>query len=195
MATMNVAMWLAEPDLASTNHLIMVFIGLVAVAMVVMAIAFVVGTVVAAKAIKGMNATVDELKGKVLPLIEVATDISVTSRGMLQDASPKVKHITDNLVAASDTLAETSKAARSAVAQFDSTFADVNQRAQRQVARVDNMVTATLETTAEVAEAISNGLRGPALKIAAFAATAKDFADGIMAKLKAKAAGSGFGDR
>ncbi len=116
MATMGFAMWLQDADLASTNHLIMIFIGLVAVAMAAMAIAMIVVAAISAKAIKGMNATVAELKGKVLPLIDVATDISKTSRAMMQDAAPKVKHITENLVTASDTLAETSKAARTAVA-------------------------------------------------------------------------------
>jgi uncharacterized protein YoxC len=195
MATMYFAMWLQEPDLASTNHLIMIFIGLVAVAMAVMAIAMIVVAVVAAKAIKGMNATVDQLKGKVLPLIDVATYISKTSQAMLQDAAPKVKHITDSLVSASDTLAETSKAARSAVAQFGDTISDVNTRTQRQVARVDGMVTAALTTTAEVAEAIGNGIRGPALKIASMVTQAKDMVEGLLAKVRAKAANTPFGSR
>lgn len=190
MATMCFAMWLQTTDLASTNRLIMIFIGLVAVAMVVMAIAMIVIAAVASKAVKGMNATVDELKEKVLPLIDTATDISKTSQAMMQDAAPKVKHITDNLMNASDTLAETSKAARAAVAEFGTTIADVNMRTQRQVARVDNMVTATLETTAEVAEAISNGLRGPAQKIGAFASQAKEFAEGLLAKIRSMASGS-----
>jgi uncharacterized protein YoxC len=187
MGTIGLAMWLQGADLASTNHLIMIFIGFVAVAMSVMAIAMIVVAVTAAKAVKGMNATVEELKGKVLPLIDVATDISKTSQALLHDSAPKVKHITDNLVSASDTLAETSKAARSAVAQFDSTIADVNMRTQRQVARVDGMVTAALTTTAEVAEAIGNGIRVPAQKIAVMVSQAKALVEGLLAKIKSKA--------
>jgi uncharacterized protein YoxC len=182
-------MWLQGADLASTNHLIMISIGLVAVAMSVMAIAMIVVAVTAAKAVKGMNATVEELKGKVLPLIDVATDISKTSQALLHDSAPKVKHITDNLVSASDTLAETSKAARSAVAQFDSTIADVNMRTQRQVARVDGMVTSTLTATIDAVETISRGLRIPTQKIAAAAGQAKLFAEGLFAKIRSAAGG------
>ena len=115
MATMGFAMWLQTPDLARTNFLIMILIGLVALAMVGMSIALIVVAVTAAKAIKGFNATTAELTGKVLPLIETMTDVSKTSQAMMRDAAPKVKHITDALVDVGDTLVETSKAARSAL--------------------------------------------------------------------------------
>ena len=188
MATMSFAIWLLAPDLASTNRLIMIFIGLVALFMAAMAIALIAIAVVASKAVKGLNATVDELKGKVLPLIDVATDISKTSKSVLEDAAPKVKVITDNLVTASETLAETSKSAKAAVLQFDTTITDVNLRAQKQVARVDGMLTSALTATSELAEAIGNGIRVPAQKIAAMASQAKLMAEGIFARIRAAAA-------
>lgn len=188
MATMCFAMWLQEPNLTGTNHLIMIFIGLVAIAMLVMAIAMIVIALTITKAVSGLNASAEELKVKVLPLIEVATDISKTSQTMLNDAAPKVKQITDSLVDASDTLKETSKAARSAVAQFDTTIADVNVRTQRQVARVDGMVTSALTATIEAVETIAGGVRVPAQKIAAMASQAKAFADGLLARMRGASA-------
>jgi cytoskeletal protein RodZ len=190
MATMGFAMWLQEPSLASTNHLIMIFIGLVAVAMIGMAIALVMVAITAAKAIKGFTATSEELIGKVLPLIEAATDISKTGQSMMLDAAPKVKQITDALVDASDTLAETSKVARSAVQQFDNTITDVNMRTQRQVARVDGMVTTALTATVEAVETISRGIKVPTQKIVAFAGQAKLFAEGLLARIRSNAARS-----
>jgi ABC-type transporter Mla subunit MlaD len=151
--------------------------------------------VVSTKAIKGMNATVAELKGKVLPLIDAATEISKTSQAMMHDVAPKIKHITENLVSASDTLAETSKAARSAVAQFGDTITDVNTRTQRQVARVDGMFTAALTTTAEVAEAIGEGIRGPAQKIGSMLSQAKAVAEGLLSKIRTRAEATPFGRR
>jgi len=190
MATMYFAVWLQDADLASTNRLIMIFIGLVAAAMVVQAVAMVSTSVKTGKAVKALKETAEELKAKMIPLIDVAMEISRTSQALLHDAAPKVKRITENLVETSDTLVETSKAARSAVAQFDCTMADVNRRAQRQVARVDGMVTATLTATAEMAEAVSKGIRVPAQKVAVMAAQAKGFAEGVLAKIKSMAAGS-----
>ena len=85
----------------NTNFLI-IFIGLVAVAMMVMAIALIVVAVTLRKAIKGLTETANELKGKVLPLIDSATEISRSAQSLLTDTAPKVKHITDTLVDASD---------------------------------------------------------------------------------------------
>jgi hypothetical protein len=188
MATIVIAMWFQQSDLASTNHLIMIFIGLVAVAMAVMAIAVVVIAIAASKAMKGLNATVVELKGKMLPLIDSATEISKTARGVLDEAAPKIKVIGDNLV-------KTSDVARGAVEKMDVTLTDANLRTQRQVARVDGMVSAALTTTAEVAETIANGIKGPAQKIAAILTQAKCAAEGLMEKVKSMAAKSPFGSR
>jgi uncharacterized protein YoxC len=177
-----------------TNHLIMIFIGMVAIAMVVMAVAMIVVAITASRAVVGLNATVEEMKNKVLPLLDSATEITKTSQALLNDSAPKVKHITDNMVIASDTLAETSKSARAVVAQFDTTLTDVNLRAQRQVARVDTMVTAALTTTAEVAEAIGNGIRIPVQKIAAAAGQARSVIEGLLGRFRA-ATGARSADR
>ena len=72
-----------------------------------------------------------------------------------------MKLITENLAKTSDALADTSNSVRLAVRQLDQTVTDANQRAQRQVARVDGMVTATLTAVVEVAETIATGIQGP----------------------------------
>lgn len=179
MATMCFALWLEEMDLGRTNHLIMIFIGVVALAMLIMAIALLVITVASAKAIKAARQAADEIKDKVLPLIEVATEIGKSSQALLHDVTPQVKLISENL-------AETSKSARSAVQQIETTVSDANLRTQRQVARVDDMVTAALTTTTEVVEAVVSGLRVPAQKIAAMASQAKLAFDGLLARFKAR---------
>ncbi len=106
-----------------------------------------------------------------------------------------MKVITENVMQASETLAETSKAARATIQQIDVTIANANQRAQKQVARVDGMVTVALTTAAEVADAIGNGIRVPAQKIAAAATQAKAVAEGLLAKIRSMAGASPFGGR
>ena len=190
MATMGFAMWLQEPSLASANHPDHAdFIGLVMVAMTIMANALIVVAVSAYKAMKGTDGNGGQAEeSKVLPLIDVATDISKTGQSMMKDAAPKVKQITDALVDASDTLAETSKAARSAVQQFDTTITDVNMRTQRQVARVDGMVTTALTATVDAVETIGRGIKVPTQKIVAFASQAKLFAEGFLARFRSNGA-------
>lgn len=190
------AMWFQGTDAVSVVNmkLLTIFLGLVAGAMVVQAIALIVLAAMSSKASKSLSASVEELKLKALPLIDSAAAISRTTEALLRENAPKIKIIADNLVQTSDTLVEASNVARSAVQQIDSTIADANRRTQRQVARVDGMVTATLNTTAEIVETISNGIRIPAQKIAAIANQARGLAEGILAKFKSTIAGSPFGN-
>jgi len=187
MATMCFAMVFEQPELVATNRLIMVFIGLITVAVLALAIVLIVVAMKAVGALKGLSATAEEIKAKMLPLLEVAADVGRTSRDLLQDSVPKIKVITANLAETSDTLKATSKTAQSVVEHCDVTIADVNLRAQKQVARVDGMVTAALTTTSEVVETIGHGLRVPAQKIAAMASQAKYAAEGLLAKVKSMA--------
>jgi uncharacterized protein YoxC len=195
MATMCFAMWLQESDFAGTNRLIMIFIGLIALAIVGMAIVMMVISVKALRAVKDFGVTAEEFKKKLLPLVDELTGFSRSGRQLLEDSAPKLKLITENLVKTSDTLVEASKVARSAVQHIDATISDANMRTQRQVARVDGMFTTALDTTAEVVETINHGIRVPAQKIAGMAAEAKYFAEGLLAKVKAMSANLPFGSR
>lgn len=192
MATICLAMWLQDSDLAGTNHLIMIFIGLVAVAMAVMAIALIIVAVVASKAVKTVTATIEELKGKMLPVFDVVKDLGQSGREIVRDATPKVKRITENLVTTSESLMEAGKVARGAVQHIDATISEANSRTQRQVARVDGMVTTALDTSAEIVETINHGIRVPAHKIAVMATDARFFVEGLLAKVKSMVANTPF---
>jgi flagellar basal body-associated protein FliL len=188
MATMGFAMWLQDTDPGDNRHLILIFGVLIVVVVVVMAIILMMVATKALGAIKDLSTTAEEVKRKVLPLLDEVRELSKTGREVLEDAAPKVKLITENLARTSDTLMETSRMARSTVGQIDVTLADANLRAQRQVVRVDGMVTAALTTTAEVAEAIGNGIRVPVQKVAVIATQAKVLVEGLLAKVKLMAA-------
>jgi methyl-accepting chemotaxis protein len=154
----------------------MLFRGLVALAMVLQAIVMIGFAAKAGKALKEMMETVEDFKGQITPLIESATEISETTGQILRETAPKVKIIADNLM-------ETSDLVRGSAERFDTTIADVNIRAQQQVARLDTMVTAALATTVQIAETIQHGIEVPARKIAAVANQAKTLFDGIRARV------------
>lgn len=176
------AMWFQDADALSAidTKLLIVFVGLVALAMLVQAIALIVLAAKSVKAIKGLAQSVDELKQKALPLIDSATQISRTAESLLSENAPKVRAIADNLL-------ETSDLVRGTAQHFEETLADANLRTQRQVARVDGMVTAALTATVEVVEIIGNGIRVPAQKIAFIAGQTKRFAEGLLAGIKSYA--------
>jgi uncharacterized protein YoxC len=193
MGTMCLAVWLQDSDPSGTRHLILIAIGLMAVAIAVISVIMLVIGVKALKTIKEVGETAQEVKIKVMPLLDEVMEISKTSRILLQDVAPKLKVISDNLVTTSETLVEASNVARGAVDRIGETVTDANFRTQRQVARVDGMVTAALTTTAEVADTIVNGIKGPAQKLAVMLSQAKFAADGLMEKLKSMAANTPFG--
>jgi methyl-accepting chemotaxis protein len=195
MARMCFAMWIQQPDVSGNRHLLMLFIGLIAVAIAGMAIVLIAFSLKALKAIKELTTSAEEVKTKLLPLLDEVTAFSRSGRELLQESAPKITLIADNLVKTSETLADTSQVARAAVQKIDSTLTDANQRAQRQVARVDGMVSAALTTTAEVVETINHGIRVPAQKIAVMANQARFMAEGLFARIKSMAAASPFASR
>jgi methyl-accepting chemotaxis protein len=120
--------------------------------------------------------TVQDFRGQITPLIESATEVSETTGKILRETAPKVRIIADNLL-------ETSDLVRVSAERFDTTIADVNIRAQQQVARLDTMVTAALATTVQIAETIQHGIEVPARKIAAMASQARTVFEGIRARV------------
>jgi hypothetical protein len=187
------AMWLQETYTfsASNAKLLMIFIGLVAVSMAVQAIVVVVMAARTSGLVKGLSASVEELKTKLLPLIDNATHLTRSSQTLLDATAPKVKLIGDNLARASVMLVETSEVVRTSALRFEQTIADANYRTQRQVARVDGMVTAALTTTTEIVETIGNGIRVPTQKIMGIATQLRYGLEGLYAKVKSKVPGNG----
>ncbi len=176
------AMWFQGTDALSeiNSNLLTIFIGLVALAMVVQAIAVAVLAARSVKAIKGLTETVDELKQKALPLIDSATEISRAAQSLVTETAPKVRAIADNLL-------ETSDLVRGTAQHFEETLADANLRTQRQVARVDELVSVALTATVEIVETIGNGIRVPAQKIASLVGQARRFAEGLLAGIRSYA--------
>jgi hypothetical protein len=142
-------MWLQDPDSLSSGNtkLLMIFVGMVAIAMTAQAIALIVMAIGAAKARKRGLEIAEEVRDKVMPVI-------TGTHEMIRDAGPKVKIITENLV-------ETSHVVRSKAAEFDATASDLNMKTRAQAARVDGMVTAVLNTTAEISDSLQRAVKVP----------------------------------
>jgi len=142
-------MWLQDAGSLSSGNsrLLMIFVGMVAIAMIVQAIAVIVIAIGAAKASKRALEIADQLHTKMMPILD-------TTQSVLHDSAPKVKIITENLV-------ETSHVVRSKAAEFDATASDLNLKARAQAARVDGMVTGVLNTTSEISQSLQRALKVP----------------------------------
>ncbi len=142
-------MWLQDAESLSSGNTkwLIIFVGIVALSMLVQAIAVIVLALGAIKARKRALEIAEEVREKLMPLVAGTHDI-------IRDAGPKVKIITENLV-------ETSHMVRAKAQEFDATASEVNMKARVQAARVDGMVTSVLNTTAEISETLQRAVKVP----------------------------------
>jgi hypothetical protein len=146
-------MWLQDPDSLSSGNtrLLMIFVAMVAIALVAQAIALIVMAVGASKARKRGLEIAEDLRDKLMPII-------IGTHELIRDNSPKIKVISENFVEASHII-------RSKAREFDVTASDLNSKTRAQAARVDGMVTSVLNTTAEITETIQRGIKIPVREV------------------------------
>ena len=176
-------MWMQDPGSLSSGNSrwLMIFVGMVAVAMVVQMIAVIVIAVGAAKASKKGLEIAEELRTKLGPILD-------TTHGVIQDSAPKVKIITENLV-------ETSHVVRAKAAEFDVTASELNMKTRAQAARVDGMVTAVLNTTAEISETLQRAVKVPVREFAGLVNGFKAGVDVLVGRAKEFGRGKANGAR
>ena len=135
----------------SSQTLLVIFIAVAAVSILMQA-GFTLGMFIGArKAQKKLMALADDVRLHALPVI-------MSSRELIQDITPKLKTITENLAAISTTL-------RSKTEQVGGLVADVTNRAEAQAARVDGMVKGTLDHLTSAVQAIEHGIAVPVRQV------------------------------
>jgi methyl-accepting chemotaxis protein len=176
-------MWLQDPDSLSSGNsrLLMVFVAMVAIAMVAQAIALIIMAIGAAKARKRGLEIAEDLRVKMLPIIDGTHEL-------IRDTAPKLKVITENFV-------ETSHVIRSKAQEFDVTASDLNSKTRAQAARVDGMVTSVLNTTAEITDTIQRGIKIPVREVSGLVNGLKAGLDVLVGRAKGFGNGSFPRDR
>jgi hypothetical protein len=135
----------------SSQTLLVVFIAVAAISILMQA-GFSVATFFAArKAQKKIMNLADDVRLHALPAI-------ISSRELIQDVTPKLKLITENLTATTATL-------RSKADQVGGLVGNVTERAQIQASRVDGMVKGTLDQLTNAVHAIEHGVAAPVRQV------------------------------
>jgi hypothetical protein len=135
----------------SSQTLLVVFIAVAAISILMQA-GFTVATFFAArKAQKKIMGLADDIRLHALPAI-------MSSRELIQDVTPKLKLITENLTTISGTL-------RSKTDQVGGLVGNVTERAQVQATRVDGMVKVTLDQLTNAVHAIEQGVAVPVRQV------------------------------
>jgi hypothetical protein len=130
-----------------TQTLLVIFVGIAAVSILMQAaftVAMFFGARMAQKKIMGLA---DDVRLHALPAV-------ISSRELIQDLTPKLKTITENLTLISTTV-------RTRTDQVGGLVGDVTGRAQAQATRVDGMVKGTLDQLNLAVHAIEHGVSVP----------------------------------
>jgi hypothetical protein len=110
----------------------------------------------------------DELRQHAVPAVTSARDL-------LQDISPKLKVASTNLV-------ESSKALRKQAEHVNATVEDLVNKTNAQAARVDGIVTASIDSAAHATEAVQQAFAVPVRQISALVAGLKAGFEVLMRK-------------
>jgi hypothetical protein len=135
----------------SSQDLLVVFIAIAAVSILIQAGFTVAMFIGARKAQKKLMALADDVRLHAMPVI-------MSSREVIQDVAPKLKTITENLVATSTTL-------RAKAEQIGNMVGDVTNKAHAQASRVDGMVKSTLDHLTLAVHAIEHGVAAPVRQV------------------------------
>lgn len=131
----------------SSQVLLVVFIGISALSLFLQA-AFTVGMALGVgKALKKVTALVDDVRLHAMPAV-------IASRELVQELTPKVRVVSDDLVGISHTL-------RAKTDELAGLVGDVTGRAHVQASRVDGIVKGTLDQLNSAVLAIEHGVAAP----------------------------------
>jgi uncharacterized protein YoxC len=184
--SLSMVLW-QTPDQGLTSHdghLLVICIIAIAVAMVVQAVIILTAGLAAMKTMKEFRDLAHDVHTRATPIMQQTTDL-------LHDVSPKIRAVTENVTQISYTVREKVDEVGETLSQVNRTVADANQRTRGQVDHVDRMVTSALNTTEEVAETVSRGIRIPIKQMAGMVAGLRVGLETLMKNFRPKGRGIG----
>ncbi len=181
------AMWQTTEAVSSNpgdTHRIMIWVAIAAVALLVEAV-LIVGAIVGAgifalKIKKDVTAEINQLKVKIMPLIDKSHGLVGQVQHLTTELTPTIKNITEKASVITghvehiagvarekvDEFAPTITAANKTVTEANDTVREANQKTQEQVARVNGMVTSVLDATAQMGKSLRHGITQPGREVA-----------------------------
>ena len=157
-----------------SNTLGLIFTIAVVLSIIIQAAVFVGLYVVVSTALKKLMKTVDEVKGKAMPIVGNVQSI-------IQDVSPKVKTVSGHIVEITETVRDQTK-------HVNSTVDDVVDKTKAQAAKVDDMVSAVLGSISHAGSTVQQGVAKPARKVSSVFHSIQVGLEALMSKKSREAA-------
>lgn len=181
-------MWqTTDPLTVHDMHLLMIFAGVIAGALVLQSLVIVVAALIGMQVQKKVMADVAEVKAKAMPLIDKVDALTAQVTTIAHDLTPTIKniaakadviaghaeHISTIARQKAEEFAPTISAANATVAEANETVRDANRKTQEQIARVNGMVSSVLDATAQVGNFIKRGIKLPGRELGGLASGIK----------------------
>lgn len=164
--------WQQDTITGPSVHLLMIFIGIAAFALLAQACVMLGMAFGAAKAQKQIMGHIESLSAKVTPLLEKSTilvnDLTPQIReiaGHAQVISARAEEISGLVREKVYELTPTIDAANETIREANGTVRVANERTREQVERVNGMVSSVLDATAQAGRAIQNGVATPVREV------------------------------
>ena len=135
--------------------LLVIFVGIIAFFFLALIAGLGVAVLYALKLKRDLLKAVDSVKATVQ---EKARPVVASTNDFIREMTPKIKSITDDVVAISHTV-------RAQVTDIDSTLSNVTAKAKAQADRVNGMVSSTLNSTSNVVASVERGVKMPIREI------------------------------
>jgi uncharacterized protein YoxC len=156
-------------------HLAMIFLGIIAVSLMIAAVAAVVTGVFASKLLARVDGIANIVEQRTGPILDRTNEL-------LQDLGPKIHTVSTNVEQISYTVRAKVDELGATVTKLNETVNDINGRTRVQVSRVDGIVSDALFATAEISETVQNGIRGPVKQVAGVVAGLKAGIETLIAR-------------
>ena len=162
------AIFMQESELTRHDiHLAMIFLFIIALALVMQAVGVVISGIFAAKLLHRVDGIADIVEKRTAPILDKTNQL-------LHELAPKMKSFTANAEQISYTVLTKVDELSVTIDELNETVRDINGRTRVQVSRVDGIVTDALLATEEISHTVQNGIKAPVRQIA-----------GVIAGLKA----------
>jgi hypothetical protein len=142
-------------------RLLVIFVGLTAIALLTQAIVTLVAFVVMRRTVKSLQSDVQELRTTAMPILN-------KSRETLEKVAPKIESVSADI-------AEISSMLKRQSSEFEVVAGDILDRVHRQTSRVDNMFTNMADGVEHASNLVVDSVGRPVRQLTAILAGAKAF--------------------
>lgn len=162
--SLGVALWQGSESAGSSDqHWLMIFVGIVALSLLINAIITLVAGLTALKVFKEVTGLLKDLHEKSSPIIE-------KTNALMDDLTPKIRSVTENVTQITYTVREKVDQVGETVSNINRTVQEANTKTRGQVDHVDRMVSSALHTTQDVADTVVHGIKVPIKQVAGIVA-------------------------